>query len=243
MTNQVQLQPGIYTNIFPVILPTEPVKVMIAEREKYPDLRALRNELAETGRQVSVYAAGNCVCGYGQQASKLASKEFHEEDILLQDHPALTARFVIDGLVDAAKRAGLTQQFLKGRARILRPNPHGVTRNGKVKVFLGYDLRCVYYEEVQSFGLIVDIAWNLIDETGQSLNTPQLKERGVMNEVTVIQEEYLRGTTQFNLQISQIRMQNYLLPFVQEFSSFSLPCGGSAQLEPEPFRVILGGRP
>lgn len=243
MTNQVQLQPGIYTNIFPVILPTGHIKVMISERDKHPDLRALRSEIAEKDWRAGVYAAGKCVYGYGQQASNLTSKEFHEEDILLQDHPALTARFVIDGLVDTAKQRGLTQQFLKGRARILRPNPHGVTRNGKVKVFLGYDLRCVYYEEVQSFGLIVDIVWNFFDETGQPLNTPQVKERGVMNEVTVIQEEYLRGTTQFNLQISQIRMQNYLLPFVQEFRSFSLPCGGSAQLEPEPFRVILGGRP
>lgn len=61
-----------------------------------------------------------------------------------------------------------------------------------------------------------------------------------MNEALVIQEEYLRGTNRFNLQISQIRMHDYLLPFAQEFQTIPLPCGGQARLKLEPFSVILG---
>jgi hypothetical protein len=66
-----------------------------------------------------------------------------------------------------------------------------------------------------------------------------MRARNALNEALVVQEEFLRGTTRFNLQISQIRMHSYLLPFAQEFHTFLLPCGGQAQLESVPFPVIL----
>jgi len=247
--DKVQLQPGIYTNIFPVILPDEPLSFMETQRAQLTDLRELRNEIEQANRHVVVYADRNRVYGYGEDAEALLStKGFRKNQILLKQVPALAAHIVLQGLIDAALAKGFWQRrkmSLKGvdaRTEIFHPTPKGTTAQGRVKVFVGYDLRCAYYPAVESFGLVVDVTWAYQDDSGTPLNTPQMRTRNALNEALVIQEELLRGTNRLNLQIAQIRMHNYLLPFVQEFQSISLPCGGQARLEPEPFSVILGGK-
>jgi len=245
--DKVQLQPGIYTNIFPVILPDEPVSLMEIQRSQAPDLRTLRNEIGQTNQCVTVYAHRDYVYGYGADATTfLSTKGFGPATVLFKDVPALAAHVVLQGIIDNALAKGFWQKrkmslkSVDARAEIFKPAPKSTTVQGKVKVFLGYDLRCTYYSAVESFGLVVDISWAYQDEHNTPLNTPQMHARNAMNEALVIQEEFLRGTNRFNLQIAQIRMHNYLLPFAQEFQSIDLPCGGQARLEPEPFSVILG---
>jgi len=247
--DKVQLQPGIYTNIFPVILPDEPVSFVEIQRAQWIDLHELRNEIEQANRRVVVYADRNRVYGYGEDAETfLPAKGFGKTSVLFKQVPALATHVMLQGLLDAALAKGFWQRrrmSLKGvdaRTEIFRPTPKGTAVQGRVKVFVGYDLRCAYYPAVESFGLVVDVTWAYQDEHGAPLNTSQMRARNAMNEALVIQEEFLRGTNRVNLQIAQIRMLNYLLPFVQEFQTIDLPCGGQARLEPEPFPVILGGK-
>ncbi len=244
----VQLQPGIYTNIFSVTLPDEPVTLMEIQRALAQDLRALRNEIEQAHLRVHVYAHKDHVYGYGEDANTfLATRGFRTTTVLFNEVPALTARIVLQGIIDIALAKGFWQRrkmSLRGvdaRTEIFRPTPKGITTQGKVKVFAGYDLRCAYYRAVESFGVVVDVIWAYQDEQGMPLDTPHMRGQNAMNEALVIQEEFLRGTNRFNLQISQIRMRDYLLPFAQEFQCIPLPCGGQACLNPEPFQVILGG--
>jgi len=246
--DKVQLQPGIYTNIFPVILPDEPVSFMEIQRAQATALRELRNEIEQANQRVVVYAHRDRVYGYGEDAETfLSAKGFGKTSVLFEQVPALATHVMLQGLIDAALAKGFWQRrkmSLKGvdaRTEIFRPTPKGTTVQGRVKVFVGYELRCAYYPAVESFGLVVDVTWAYQDERGTPLNTPQMRTRNALNEALVIQEELLRATNRLNLQIAQIRMHNYLLPFVQEFQSIALPCGGQARLEPEPFPVILGG--
>ncbi len=243
----VQLQPGIYTNIFPVVLPDEPATLMEIQRSLAQDLRALREEIDRANLRVHVYADKDHVYGYGQEANTfLSTKGFSPTTVSFQEIPALTAHMVLQGVIDLALEKGFWQRWkipLKGvdaRTKIFRPEPKGTTTQGRVKVFAGYDLRCAYYPAVESFGLVVDVIWAYQDENGMPLNTPKMRGQNAMNEALVIQEELLRGTNRFNLQISQIRMHDYLLPFAQEFQTIPLPCGGQARLKSEPFSVILG---
>lgn len=243
----VQLQPGIYTNIFPVILPDEPVSFMVIQRAQLTDLRKLRGEIEQANRHVTVYADRNRVYGYGGDAEVfLSAKGFSKTDVPLKQVPVLAAHVVLQGIIDAAlaknfwQRRKMSFKGVDARTEIFRPTPKGITAQGKVKVFEGYDLRCAYYPAVESFGLVVDVTWAYQDEHGARLNTSQMREKNALNEALMIQEEILRGT--INLQIAQIRMRNYLLPFVQEFQTIGLPCGSQARLEPEPFPVILGGK-
>ncbi|KPL84705.1 hypothetical protein SE15_06655 [Thermanaerothrix daxensis] len=257
--NNIQLQPGLYTNIFPVTLPEEAVTIMVIKRTQVVDLRALRTDIEGQKANVFVYAHKNCVYGYGQDAiAFLAGKDFQEDKIFLRDIPALAAHVVMDGLILSALSKGFWQREknspkgFEARAKIFHPSPKGVTSQGKVKVFAGYDLRCAHYPAVESLGLVVDVVWAYQDEQGNPLNMHQMRIKNALNEALVIQEEFLRSTRtktqeeflrstmRFNLQISQMRMHDYLLPFAQEFHEFTLPCGGQAQLGSIPFRVILG---
>jgi hypothetical protein len=246
--DKVQLQPGIYTNIFPVILPDDPVTFMEIQRAQATDLRELRNEIEQANQHIFVYAYKDRVYGYGQDASNvLSAKGFAKITVLLKQVPALAAHVVVQGIIDAAlvkgfwQRRRMSLKDVEARTEIFRPTPKGITEQGKVKVFVGYELRCAYYPAVESFGLVVDVTWAYQDEHGVPLNPSQMRARNAMKEALVIQEEFLRGTNRLNLQIAQIRMHDYLLPFVREFQSIDLPCGGQAHLEPEPFPVILGG--
>ncbi|MCX7689689.1 hypothetical protein [Thermoflexus sp.] len=245
---KIQLRSGIYTNIFPVILPSGPVPVMKISRTRATDLRVLRDEIAKSNREVRVYAHEEWVFGYGRDARIfLSDKGFGETRISLKDIPALAARLVLDGFVALALSKGFWQRKkdspkrVEARVEVFRPEPKGVTRQGNVKVFIGYDLRCAYYPPVESLGLVVDVVWAYQDENGTPLNTRAVQARNALYEVWGIQEEFLSGTQQLNLQIAQIRMHNYLIPFAQEFQSIPLPGGESALLKAEPFPVILGG--
>lgn len=243
----VQLQPGIYTNIFPVNLPEEPITVMVIERARAADLRGLRAEVAQAGVQVRVYAHRDRVYGYGQDAVDFLSfKGFQETQIALPSVSALGAQLVIDGIVSLALKRGFWQKnktspfSVMGRTEIFRPQPAGVVAGGNVKVFAGYDLRCAYHAGVESLGLIVDVIWAYQDSNRNQLSTRQMRALNALTEALIVQEEYLRGTNnRVNQQISQIRMHRYTLPFVQEFAQVPLPCGGQAKIESAPFSVML----
>lgn len=243
--NGVQLQPGIYTNIFPVILPDEAITVMVTHRSNFTSLQGLRDEIAAYSVPVRVYACKNLVYGYGEGAPEfLASKGFEEDRVLLQELPDLAAHIVVESILSYALSMRFWQRKERsprnniGRVEIFRPEPKETLKQG-IRVFPGYDLRCAYYHSVERLGLTVDVSWAYQDENGELLSQKEMYQRGAIGEAWIVQEEILRGTNRINTQVSRIIMHKYLLRFIREFENIPLSCGGQARLEAVPFGVIL----
>jgi hypothetical protein len=244
--DEVQLRPGLYTNVFPVTLPAEPFAVMVIERAQATDLKALRTEIERSSASVKVYAHRDRVYGYGQDAAQfLSPKKFTEETVHLMKVPALGARLVVDGIIALAQSKEFwlpmvsAPKGVEARTKIFRQQPAGVIAQGEIQIFAGYDLHCVYYPLLESLGLIVDVVWTYRDRNKTPLSTRQMWQRNALGEARVVQEEILPGTNRVNQQISQIRMHRYLLPFAQEFAAIPLFGGGEARITPVPFQVIL----
>jgi hypothetical protein len=91
------------------------------------------------------------------------------------------------------------------------------------------------------FGLIVDICWEIQDADGQRLRTATIAQYNAMAEVAQIQDEYLPGN-RINPEVSRLRLQNHILPFVRQNREFALPVSEDikATLEQIPLRVIVG---
>lgn len=234
---------GIYTNIFPVQIPDASVDVMIAEASDHPNLRGLRAEIRAASRKLRVYRVGNVILGYGSDLDWLADKRFDKQQIPLYRYPQWCARMIIEGLTDLLKSQGYREWFGKGRIKLYEPQPFRKAARGHLNVFRGYDLRSIYWRREKQilFGLIVDICWEIQDASGNRLSTTEIAQYNAMSEIAQIQEEYL-SDNRINPEVSRIRLQSHILPFVQQNNQFALPCSGSikATLSNVPLRVILG---
>jgi len=242
--NQAFLGPGIYLNLFPVDIPIEPVKLMIAERSQFTDLRPLREEIQEAGVELNVYGAGHKVYGYGQDCAWLKAKGFKDEQISLHDtHPQLVAHCIGEGFLDALRPSGYEPLPRKARWEVFEWSEFIPILDGKVRVHKGFDLRAIWWHDVhRMFGLIIDVSWAFRDERNQPLNSYLIRQRygyATLIEVGQIQGEYLPDR-RINTEVSRQRLQEHILPFIQEHSKFDLPCGGKAVVQGEPVRVIVG---
>lgn len=237
------LDPGIYTNIFPVQVADTAVDVMTAKATAYPDLRGLREEIRASSRNLRVCRLEDIVLGYGSDLDWLADKGFKSQQIRLYEHPKWCARMIIEGLTDLLRSQGYREWLGKGRIKLFEPKPFREAAQGRLRVFQGYDLRSIYWwrNDQFLFGLIVDICWEIQDANGNRLSTSEMAQYNAMSEIAKIQEEYLPGN-RINPEVSRIRLQNHILPFVQRNSRFALSCSRSidATLSDVPLRVILG---
>lgn len=237
------LDPGIYTNIFPVQVPDTTVEVMTAQASDYPDLRGLREEIRAASCNLRVHRLENIVFGYGSDLDWLVDKHFERRGIRLYDYPKWCTRMISEGLTDLLKTKGYRECLGKGRIRLYEPQPFQKAAQGHLNVFRGYDLRSIYWrrEKQVLFGLIVDICWEIQDASGKRLSTPEIAQFNAMAEIAQIQEEYLPDN-RINPEVSRIRLQNHILPFVQQNSQFALPCSGNIEvtLSNIPLRIILG---
>lgn len=238
----IQLDPGLYTNVFEVRVPNDPVTVIVAPSAKYPDLRPLREEISRASWNCRVYRVGDRVFGYGEQRELLASKSFRPEMIRLQDEPALCGRLIQEGLADYLKNQGYREWSGKGRVTLYEPKPYRELVGPRLRVYRGYDLRTLWRRQDEDivFGLVVDVCWEIQDSGGQRLSPSGIAQYNAMRQVAQIQEELL-PTGQINTEVARLRLQNHILPFVRAHGSFSLPCGGDAKIGDTPMRVVLGG--
>ena len=238
----VPLDPGIYTNVFRVDVPTEAVALLVAPSSVYPDLRTLRREIEENRWDVRLYRSRDKVFAYGPQKDVLVKLHFQEQTILLHDEPEFCARCILEGLGDHIKKQGHREHHRKGRVTYYESQPYGITTQGALRLYRGYDLRTIFWRQEDNllFGLIIDICWQIQDESGSSLGPAEIAQQGAMREVAQLQEEIL-PTGQVNTEVSRLRLQQHILPFVDKYNSFALPCGGMATLDTIPVRVILGG--
>lgn len=237
------LEQGLYVNIFPVTFPDKQVHVMIAESKNLPSLRELRAELQQSQQAVRVYQYRNKIFGYGRDMEQLASKGFQRQEVSLLEHPKWCVRLINEGLTEHLKSKGYREWPGKGRITLYEPHPYRTAAQGKLKVFRGYDLRTIYLwrEHFPIFGLIVDIRWEIQDESGQRLNTHEIARYDALVEIAVIQDEYLLGN-RINLEVSRLRLHKHILPFIDACKEFVLPLRENikASVEETPLRVILG---
>jgi len=235
------LDPGIYTNIFPVKIPDASVEVMTIPASVYPSLRDLREQINASSRNLRVYRLEDVVLGYGSDLDWLIGKGFKRNQARLYDYPLWCTRMIIEGLTDLLRPQGYRQWLGKGRIKLYEPQPFQQAAQGRLRVFRGYDLRAIYWYRDQQllFGLIVDICWEIQDTSGTRLSTPAIAQYNATIEIGQIQEEFL-SNRQINPEVSRLRLQNHILPFVRQNNAFFLPCGEKATVDEIPLRVILG---
>ncbi|GIV89158.1 MAG: hypothetical protein KatS3mg055_1676 [Chloroflexus sp.] len=237
------LDPGIYTNIFPVQIPDETVEVMCASTNAYPSLREIREQIRASCRSIRVYRLEGIVLGYGSDLDWFADKGFERLHKRLYDYPKWCSRMIVEGLVDTLREHGYRERVGKGRTTLYEPQPFRQAAQGRLCVFRGYDLRAIFWwkEKQPLFGLIVDICWEIHDANGKRLSSPEIAQYNAVTEIAQIQEEFLPGN-RINPEVSRLRLHNHVLPFVQSHCKFTLPCSKSvvATVGTVPLRVILG---
>jgi hypothetical protein len=241
--NRVSLDPGLYVNVFRVTLPDERVSVMVASPSDCPSLRELRNEIGRAAWQARVYRSDQDVFGYGPDMQQLGTKGFQLREVGLLDHPKWSTRLIIEGLGDRLKEQGYRWLVGLGRTTVYESQPYRTAASGQLRIFRGYDLRTIYLwkEHHPIFGLIVDICWEIQNGNGQRLGPATIAQYNAVAEVAQIQDEYLPGN-RVNPEVSRLRLQNHILPFVRQHREFALPVSEDikATLEEIPLRVIVG---
>jgi hypothetical protein len=237
------LDPGIYTNIFQVRLPDENVEVMTTSPNTCASLRDLREQIRNSWKCVRVYRHDDIIFGYGSDSDWLVDKGFARQQIRLHDYPKWCARMIVEGLVDHLGPQGYREWSGIGRTKLYEPEPFGKAAQDRLRLFRGYDLRAIYWRRNGQllFGLVVDICWEIQDANGMRLSTPEIAQYNAMTDIARLQEEYLPGN-RINLEVSRLRLQNHILPFVQSNSKFALPCSRNVEvtLSSVPLRVIVG---
>lgn len=239
------LEPGIYVNIFPVTFPEEPIGFMVTQRGDYPDLRPLRKRIQDEGWNIQLYSQGNKVYSYGVDMDCLASEGFEEEIVYLANLPELTAHLIAEGILDLLRKEGYETRIGKVRSKVFHPSRSTPAANGQVNVYQGYDLKSTFWRDQflgkLAFGLVVDATWSIRDGSGQPLNMHQIAQLNAVTQVAQIQGEYLPRSTRINTEVARQRLQEQILPFIKGHPKFELPCMVTAQVSPQPIRIIIGG--
>jgi len=244
--NGIQIEPGFYTNVFEVEVPSEPVDVMIASTSDYPDLRPLREEITRNSWSCRVCRVRDRVFGYGKDCNVLENKSFRSQQLYLKDEPDLCKRLILEGLVDLLRIEGYREwsRTRIGRVKLYEPKPYRSAARGQLQVYRGYDLRSIWWKQESQvhFGIVVDLCWEVQDEEGKRLSTPEIVRFNAMMEIGQIQDEFLTDG-KINTEVARLRLQKHILPWVRwvrEYNRFTLPCGGEATIITVPVRVVIG---
>ena len=241
ITQSVFLDPGLYTNVFEVEIPAKPVDVMVASTSDYPDLGQLREEIERNSWECRICRVRGRVFGYGKEREVLANKSFQAEQLYLRDEPELCKRLILEGLSDQLRSKGYREWSGMARLILYEPKPYRKAAGGRLQVYRGYDLRSICWKQESHvrFGIVVDVCWEIQDEKGKRLSTPEIAAYNAMIEIGQIQDEFLTDG-KINTEVARLRLQNHILPWVREHSRFSLPRGGEATISTIPVRVIMG---
>jgi hypothetical protein len=241
ITQSVFLDPGLYTNVFEVEIPAKPVDVLVASTSDYPDLRQLREEIERNSWECRICRVRSRVFGYGKEREVLANKSFQAEQLYLRDEPDLCKRLILEGLSEQLRSRGYREWSGMARLILYEPKPYRKAAGGRLQVYRGYDLCSICWKQESQvrFGIVVDVCWEIQDEKGKRLSTPEITAYNAMMEIGQIQDEFLTDG-KINTEVARLRLQNHILPWVREHSRFSLPCGGEATISAIPVRVIMG---
>jgi hypothetical protein len=239
---------GVYINIFTVNVPVEPAYILSTPRSVMGDLRSAREDMLKRGMDIRFFAPGysDKVYCYGRDIDYLRDSNFSEDVVSLYEVPKLTTRLIVEGITDQLTTEGYDIQFGKGRMIAFPSKSFRVAMPSMIKVYMGYDLRSTFwldqFDGGMTYGLVVDVTWAFRDEHDRPMHPRQVAERNAMREVGNIQGEYLPGGFHFNTEVSRQRLVEKIMPFAKDHRTFSLPCGGNAELSDLPVRILIGGR-
>ena len=245
----ISLDPGFYANLFEVSVTTINIPIMVAERNKYPDLRSLRNEIESNGKKVLIYSPerSDILYGFGEDMEWLSSKDFRKDSVNLHNEPRLTGYMVLEAFINKAEGLGFHPFFSKdkGRCRLFNWNEFKTTSDNKVKLYLGYDVRIIFLkDQIENslvFGLVLDITYSLKDFNDNPLNFHEIITNfgsSTLKEIRQIQRDLI--PTGINKEISRQRLIEDIVPFVEKISEIELPGCLKAQITPNPARIVLG---
>ncbi|MDI3544146.1 MAG: hypothetical protein PWQ28_427 [Candidatus Woesearchaeota archaeon] len=149
---------GVYTNLFLVEIEDKPLKICIADRSKFQDLKDLRSKLKKCG----VFAYMDKVYGYGENLNELLQKGFIETNEDIQDNPHLVSGLLFESfgkkLQDELK---FNVEWRKIKAIAFDFSNVFKTSCDEVNLLRGYEFRTTFLfnKEMQEivFGLIIDL--------------------------------------------------------------------------------------
>jgi hypothetical protein len=241
------LDPGVYTNIFPVSIPLGPCTMFVGDRSRpeYQDLRPIRENIQRRGLSIFLYIPRGSaeVLVYGPDMADQPRQVVEEREVELAEFPELATRVILDGFIDLLRHENYDTRFGKGRATVFPSLAVATVARGEANVFRGFDIRTFFWRDRSRrrlvFGLVVDVVWSTRDQSGRRLQTQDLARLGVLRELAQIQGEVLPGGSRLNSEIARELLLEHILPFAAEHEQFELPSGGLARVSAEPVRVVV----
>lgn len=235
---------GLYVNLFEVAFEDREADFMLSGRDKHPNLRELRKQVADRQIEARVYATGDEVYGYGPARDQLSDFGFAHERVSIAKTPSLASRLVLEGYVDSLNEAGYTCWWSFGRANAYQFGKALLEVRG-IRLFRGFEIQSMYLlnpeTEALNFGMIIDAVFTYRDADNKPLNTAEVTSKygpDALQQLRIKQGDFApRGG--INLEVSRQRLAEMILPFIAARHEFVLPCGIPAQLNPEPVRVVL----
>jgi len=241
---------GNCTNLFLVEIEDKPLELCVADRNKFQDLRALRESL----KKCRVYAYIDKVYGYGEDVTELLDKGFTRTNENIQENPHLVSRLLFEGFGDKLQDdLNFNVEWKRIKARAFDFNNIIKTSCDEVSLVKGYEFRTVFLFDSESeqivFGLIIDLKHRF------QLNNNPISLFGIRrfvlqnyNEETakkVIRE--LRTKTgditpsgSRNEEAARFRYDE-IIGFVNKINTFNLPTGHSVVLSQNPVHVNMEG--
>ncbi len=246
--NEMNLDAGLYVNLFEVEFEDCDADLMCASRSQVPKLRDFRKQLADQNLAIRVYAVNEWVYGYGSDRDQLTESGFETKSVRIREIPQLTGRLILEGYVESLERAGYTCHWSFGRAFAYQFNTPLLTTNEGVKLFRGFELQSLYLLDPETenlvYGMVINAAFRFRDQNDKPLNTHEVVTRfgsDTLRQLRIKQGD-LAPIGGINLEVSRQRLMELTLPFVKARHSFELPCGIPAELTQQPVRVVLAGQ-
>ncbi|MEM4721012.1 MAG: hypothetical protein QXT73_02980 [Candidatus Methanomethylicaceae archaeon] len=245
----MMLEAGVYLNLFPLEIQASSITLMVASRKCFSDLRPLKSQIQEQKWDISLFAEGETVYGYGGDQERLQTEGFSVTNQTFFEHPVLACRMIGEGLLRHLKAKGyITNQPPRKRIQVFEKQPQSLC-HGKVHLYQGWALRPFYWHDPVTqricFGVIVDVCWKLCDSSNNAaVSTRDMMMRfgnDAMMEVAQAQGEYLPGTRSVNYQIARQQLRDKILPFVKSIGRFELIQEVTVQLSEQPVSITLGG--
>jgi hypothetical protein len=232
---------GIYANLFEVSFDRTDLTVLKTDRQNLSDLRLLRKQFAEDGKDANVFAVDQVVYGYGSDSHLLAALGFEECTVSLPDVPKLTSRLILDSYIQNLRDAGYTAKFGRGSASAFQmATPIHRTSDG-VRLFRGMDVQSMFLSDPVSedlvFALSIKPTFKYVDTNGSSLRPEDIASQ-ILKAMRIKQAD-LAPDGRINLEVSRHHLSSMIQPFVKARGQFKLLNIVTANLCPDPIRIVL----
>ncbi|MHA1351844.1 MAG: hypothetical protein ACTSPP_03520 [Candidatus Heimdallarchaeaceae archaeon] len=247
----MELESGIYINMFPVNVSEEKFTVMVSDRCNFTRIWEINNKYEKKQIDITLYADRDLIYAYGSDIYLLDKRIFQSKRISHKESPRLTCKLILDGIIKEAEKNNFQRLFKerKGRTILFNDNLVYITPDGNVRIYRGFDIRVIFlrnpiYQELV-FGFIVDTRYLLRDCNNNPLNFSQIINkfgRNTLIDVRYFQKDLIpsKNGPKSNPETSRQRLLDEILPFIKLIDEFSLLCDIGAKIEKTPYRIIMG---